>query len=129
MIASSSVSLSDCAPLARSFSRGRSSSGQSLMVWYEAIDTSRCLETESEPAVLGAEFVYHTARGLVQGAQREPFEVFAFGMMQANGMIDRLAGPFEQGDCGSRVDGGAQDDFLEKSYCKVWRGSEGERQA
>jgi len=61
------------------------------MVWYEAIDTSRCLETESEPAVLVAEFVYHTVRGLVQGAERKPFEVFAFGMMQANGMIDRLA--------------------------------------
>ena len=116
MIASNSVSLSDCAPLARSFSRGRSSSGQSLMVWYEAIDTSRCLETESEPAVLVAEFVYHTVRGLVQGAERKPFEVFAFGMMQANGMIDRLAKPFDYGDFAPRIDGRAEDDFLEKIY-------------
>src|SRR6266576_1799982 len=40
IIARSSVSLSDCAPRASSFSLGRSSSGQSLIVWYEAIRAS-----------------------------------------------------------------------------------------
>ena len=85
------------------------------MVWYEAIYNSSCLETESEPAVL-VEFVYHTVQGLVQGAERKPFEIFAFGMMQANGMIDGLAEPFDYGDFASCIDGGAEDDFLEKIY-------------
>jgi hypothetical protein len=37
MIANSSVSVSVSAPLSRSFSRGRSSAGQSLIVWLEVM--------------------------------------------------------------------------------------------
>src|SRR6266403_2985900 len=62
IIARSSVSLSDCAPRASSFSLGRSSSGQSLIVWYEAMRT------------LGIKAIRNPSRGirLPQGALFSP---------------------------------------------------------
>ena len=65
---------------------------------------------------------------LVQCAQREPFEVFAFGMMQAKGMIDRLAESFDDGDFAPRIDGGAEDDFLKKIDGKMLGAGKGQEQ-
>ena len=44
--------------------------------------------------------------------QGKAFEVFSFRMMQAYGMIDGLAQPFDQRHSPSGIDGGAKDDFL-----------------
>src|SRR3954463_14656878 len=61
IIAKSSVSVSACAPLLKSFSRGRSSSGQSLMVWYGAMDTSS-IDVDKRSNTHSCGFVYHSAR-------------------------------------------------------------------
>src|ERR1051326_7451068 len=98
-IATSSASVRLCGPRSISFSRGRSSSGQSLMGWYF-------------PAMTRA---YLSCPGfLLQDSEQEAFQVFAFGMMQAHGVIGRGAEALKDRYLAPRVDGRAEDDLLKE---------------
>jgi len=114
IMARSSVSLKAWGPLERSFSLGRSSSGHSLMVWYEAMRTSRWWMFNAVFDCHEPPHPFTTLRGSVQHFQCEPFEVFPFGVVQAYGMIDGLTKTFDEADFPSGVHGGAENDFLKQ---------------
>ena len=50
-------------------------------------------------------------------------------MMQANGMIDRLAEPLDHGDFATGIDGGAEDDFLKQIDRKMLGAGERQKKA
>src|SRR5687767_8878184 len=58
--------------------------------------------------------VYHSGAGLVQRDQRDALEILAFGMVQADGMIDRMTESFEDGDFATGIYGSAEDDLLKQ---------------
>ena len=63
-------------------------------------------------AVPAATTIYHSRHGLVQRAKREAFEIFAFRMMQADGMVHRMPQAFDDDDLTAGVNGGTENDFL-----------------
>src|SRR6266576_1799984 len=73
--------------------------------------------------------VYHSARCLVQRSEREAFQVLAFGMMQAYGMVDGMAESLHQRDFTLGVDGGAEDDFLKQVDGKMLGARKAEKQS
>src|SRR5581483_292312 len=92
---------------------------------YNAMVAS--LDVKAELGI--AESVYHTVRSLVQGAKREAFQVFAFRMMEAHRVIDRLAEPSYDRNFAPRIHGGAEDDFLKQIGGNVLGAGKGEEHA
>jgi hypothetical protein len=65
--------------------------------------------------------VYHNERYLVHYAEHETFEILAFGMMQAHWVVDGVAEAFDDAYFRAGIDGGAEDDLLEKIGGKMLR--------
>ena len=111
MIANNSVSVKACAPLVRSFSRGRSCSGQCLMVLSEAMKPPPVGRPAVSPTLV-ARTVYHSVCALVHYAKRKAFQILTLRVMKAHGMVDGMAESFNYGDFAAGVDGGCEDDLL-----------------
>ena len=86
-----------------------------MLVWYRVTALGPC-EALRNVSSLRSPLSSTTMPGSVQYSQDKTFEIFAFWMMQAKGVIQSVAQSLKNADFATRVDGCAENDLLEEIH-------------